>query len=228
MIRPASRSAGIPVGAVLLGVGIGWLAAQAQMRRLRRELVAVRHEASHDPLTGLLNRRGLEHATDRLRAPSVLALFDLDGLKNINDTCGHAIGDTVLCTVADRLAHHVGRFGPVARLGGDEFVAVFTGQDADKATETARDTHALLAAPIPVGPRSILVSASIGLAETTRAATAQALRAADLAMYRAKTTGSGVEVYCPEVDGPAIISPRPDRRVRDSRSGRPQLTALPA
>ncbi len=228
MNRPVSRLTAAILGAVVLGAGAGWLGGHAQRRRLHRELTAARWEAVRDPLTGLLNRRGLDQAASRLEASSILALLDVDGLKAINDTCGHAVGDIVLRTVADRLTHRVGGLGPVVRLGGDEFAVVMTGYDTHEGTEIAQKVHSWLAAPILIGRRPIRVTCSIGLAQVSRATTAQALRAADLAMYRAKTTGIRVGVYCAAIDGPATISPRPSRRVRDSPAGRLQLAALPA
>ncbi|QXC60917.1 GGDEF domain-containing protein [Aquihabitans sp. G128] len=105
------------------------------------------HVASHDPLTGLLNRAGfferfgadVEAARSGPGADVVAALFiDLDGLKGVNDRGGHAAGDRLLVDVAERLRRIVGRAGGAARLGGDEFV-VFAARPADHVRAWAED-----------------------------------------------------------------------------------------
>jgi diguanylate cyclase (GGDEF)-like protein/PAS domain S-box-containing protein len=95
----------------------------------KRAEVRLREEALCDPLTGLLNRRGLEDAVDRRLCeaaaagrPDVLLYLDLDGFKAINDCCGHAEGDVALCAMADVLRRTVRAGDAIARLGGDEFV----------------------------------------------------------------------------------------------------------
>lgn len=85
--------------------------------------------AGHDQLTGLLNRRGMQEATERAQAshgaaPCGVVLCDVDHFKDINDELGHAAGDTVLRLVADALAGAAGPGRLVARLGGDEFIVI--------------------------------------------------------------------------------------------------------
>ncbi|GAB1646768.1 GGDEF domain-containing protein [Krasilnikovia sp. MM14-A1259] len=208
----------------LLAIGATWI---ADRDRLRRQLAAAHREATHDPLTGLLNRRGLDrlllHAT-----PRAIGLLDVDGLKAINDICGHAAGDVVLRTLAARLIHLAGPRRPVARLGGDEFVIVFPDDETQTAATVARHWRAHLAEPIHLARRAVSAPPSIGLAPVTGANTGVALSAADAAMYRAKTTGTGVQIYHATLDGPASSGDRPAHRRRDTRPRRPRLVAAAA
>ncbi len=162
----------------------------------------LRHEARHDPLTGLANRRRLlETIEDRRRQSQrtgrgfSIALLDLDGFKAVNDGHGHEAGDEVLVAVGDRLATSVRPSDVAARLGGDEFAVVIA--DADSEATVADVVERLdraLAVPHRVGGRDRSVGASIGVAVTTRGASsaAELLRAADACMYEAKLTGRPV------------------------------------
>jgi len=179
---------------------------------LRCELAALRRAALRDPLTGLANRPGLTQAWAQL-APTrpTVAVIDLDGFKPVNDTHGHAAGDIVLTTVADRLRTID---GVAARLGGDEFAALI--YNPNPAAVAHRLAQAI-AAPVrlPTG-NTVTVTASIGLAPTTGDLPA-ALADADAAMYRAKTTHAGVAMFDPHRDDhttPATNT-RPAVRVRD-------------
>jgi diguanylate cyclase (GGDEF)-like protein len=186
--------------AAVVGVGGGWWwhrrarSAQAQVAALRSELVAACHAADHDALTGLPNRRAFVHRAaaligDPAQRPLVVVVVDLDDFKRVNDEWGHAAGDEVLVTVARRLADWAA-YGLAARLGGDEFAAVYTASATD-AELLRRDTQRLahiLAAPMPVSGRTLVVSASVGMAPIgQRPDLLDALRIADLAMYEAKT-----------------------------------------
>lgn len=172
------------------------LRAERAAGRLAAELDAQRHAASHDPLTGLLNRRafcaeGRALLADPARPPLASMMVDIDHFKLINDRFGHAAGDHVLVTVARRLATFAGD-DLVARLGGDEFAGLVRAWSADVRwlDLTARRLTAALAAPIPLGHGSVRVTASVGLAPVTGADLASALSEADAAMYRAKLTGT--------------------------------------
>ena len=159
--------------------------------------------ARHDPLTGLPNRRllaaGLRAAIlDAQRyAPGYLVLvIDLDRFKPINDLYGHPAGDIVLCSVANRLRRAVREHDMVARLGGDEFAVVaraMTKDHAEAARELAMRILATIRAPIVIGSARVEVDASIGIAYCPRDGTTAEglLRAADIAMYRAKHEGKG-------------------------------------
>ncbi|QGN46144.1 diguanylate cyclase [Micromonospora sp. WMMC415] len=185
---------------------------QYRLYVVRYELAALQRTAARDPLTGLANRAGLAHAWEQL-APHRpwVAVVDLDGFKPVNDTHGHAAGDHVLNAVAHRLRTVN---GVPARLGGDEFTALLLDPDPVAAV---RQLAAAIAAPVrlPSGV-AVSVTASIGLAPTT-GDLAAALADADAAMYRAKTTRTGIAVFDPRRDdhtAPAV-DPRPALRVRD-------------
>jgi diguanylate cyclase (GGDEF)-like protein/PAS domain S-box-containing protein len=165
-------------------------------KELQEQLV---HEAYHDGLTELasraLFRERLEEALGgSRRADDVAILFlDLDGFKEVNDSLGHAAGDQLLVQVADRLRESVRDGDTVARFGGDEFAVLIESIVARADAETlATRIVAAIAQPFPIDGRELHVSASIGLASAADAGDMeQLLRNADLAMYRAKSTGGG-------------------------------------
>lgn len=186
-----------------VGAGSHWRLrarrAEAQAASLRRELQRERHAASHDPLTGLPNRRAFQRSAlasimNPTRHPLTVVILDLDDFKRINDEYGHAIGDQVLVTVARRLRTYAGD-DLVARLGGDEFVGLLSGSKHDDhwrstAARTLADT---LASPILLAGRELVVTASVGMAlvqgdpgRLPPPALEDALRRADAAMYRDK------------------------------------------
>src|SRR4051812_21515667 len=146
-----------------------------------------------DALTGLANRTLLLEETSRLlarrREVSVLVL-DVDDFKDINDSRGHSTGDRLLVAVAGRIAGCVRPEDTVARLGGDEFAVVIAGGPRT-ARSIATRVLAALADPVSIGGRTLAVSASIGIADTTTAErdAETLLRNADLAMYLAKAQG---------------------------------------
>ncbi|MEV1144922.1 GGDEF domain-containing protein [Micromonospora sp. NPDC049799] len=182
---------------------------QYRLYVVRYELAAFQRAAARDPLTGLANRTGLAQAWEQL-APHRpwIAVVDLDGFKPVNDTHGHAAGDIVLTGVAHRLRSVN---GVAARLGGDEFTALLLDPDP---THAIRQLAAAIAAPVrlPSGV-AVSVTASIGLAPTA-GDLAGALADADAAMYRAKTTRTGVAVFDRHRDDHATDT-RPTVRVRD-------------
>lgn len=159
--------------------------------------VEARHRATHDLLTGLVNRtllmERLAHALTARGVPSVGLLFlDLDGFKLVNDRYGHDAGDAVLLQVADRLREHVRPADTVARLSGDEFVVLC--EELALPTEAHLLAERLLAAlrePFTYGGGSLTVGASIGiaLASDTEPGAPALLRAADQAMSDAKAAG---------------------------------------
>ncbi|MFP4906356.1 diguanylate cyclase domain-containing protein, partial [Paraburkholderia sp. BR14261] len=154
--------------------------------------------ARHDPLTGLPNRRLLaaemSAALERTqhRSPDYLVfVIDLDRFKPVNDFHGHAAGDTVLCEIAARLRRVVRDGDTVARLGGDEFAVlarVHRDDHIEAASELAQRLLAATRGPIDIGKLRINVDASIGIACCPRDGgdPDALLRAADIAMYRAK------------------------------------------
>jgi diguanylate cyclase (GGDEF)-like protein/PAS domain S-box-containing protein len=154
------------------------------------------HQATHDTLTALPNRASL---IDRLNDADVAAdasgsvallYIDLDGFKGVNDSLGHAAGDRVLVTVADRLRRAVRPGDTVARLGGDEFVVVADGvTDGAVTLEIGQRIISSICRPVAVGGRLVSVSASIGATIGRRNRAMEMLEEADRAMYRAKEDG---------------------------------------
>ncbi|WP_344171607.1 putative bifunctional diguanylate cyclase/phosphodiesterase [Pilimelia columellifera] len=178
--------------------------------RLRREAEEKEHLALHDPLTGLPNRRHflmlLEAALDAARhddnGPAVL-LLDLDRFKEVNDALGHDTGDAVLREVAARLQQAVADQGQVARLGGDEFAVLLRRvRTVVEAVELGSALARELERPVQRGPLSLNARASIGIAVAPiHGDDPQTLLGrADVAMYAAKATHTGLRVYLPEDD----------------------------
>ncbi len=172
--------------------------ANAQLEETNHQLV---HLAYHDPLTGLLNRRGaLERLDDMLAARQpVSALFcDLDRFKAINDLLGHRGGDRFLTVLADRIERSVEREGFAGRLGGDEFIIVLPGVDQAAASAVASRLVGVLGQPVHAEGRECPSSVSIGVASAPQhgATSSELLRNANAALYRAKTTGRNrVELF---------------------------------
>jgi diguanylate cyclase (GGDEF)-like protein len=193
--------------------------------RLRDEAVEKEHQALHDALTALPNRRLFGRCVDEALTRSwstdhsvAVLLMDLDHFKEINDTLGHHTGDQLLCEVGSRLKEVVGERGTIARLGGDEF-AVLLGEVPDDANARAVAGEVLhgLEQPFTVGDLSLVVGASIGIAVAPAHGrdTATLLQRADVAMYSAKAAHVGIDAYAPERDQ---YSPRRLRLATDLRS----------
>ncbi|MEU5798827.1 GGDEF domain-containing protein, partial [Streptomyces sp. NPDC047813] len=145
-----------------------------------------------DPLTGLHTRAGWTTRAEHLLAKhpgALVILIDLDDFKAINDTHGHAAGDTVLTTTAHRLSTWCGPHGIAARLGGDEFTAIVTSPTHVAGLDALRQ---VLAQPVEHGGHTLPVSASVGSCHRTDLpvpSLTDALSAADAAMYAAKGHG---------------------------------------
>jgi diguanylate cyclase (GGDEF)-like protein/PAS domain S-box-containing protein len=167
--------------------------------RLQKQLEAdLRHQAFHDPLTGLANRTRfidrLEHALVRARrmGDGVALLFvDLDHFKSVNDSHGHAMGDQLLIKVGEQLASLIREGDTVARLGGDEFAILLDGgTDAAHAGASAQQLIESFWIPFAVDGREVIAYASVGVALASGVEDgAELLRRADLAMYTAKANG---------------------------------------
>jgi len=169
------------------------------------------HQAHHDELTGLSNRKLLVSKLDATLAQAALSggkvgylLLDLDrGLKEVNDTLGHAVGDRLLRLVAHRLTHSIRPGDFVARLGGDEFAVLLPAvKEAGAAREVAARLRAAVAEPIRLEGMSFVIEVSIGIAMYPDDASSGELlmQHADVAMYLAKQRRSGVERYVAELD----------------------------
>ncbi len=169
-------------------------AGAAALERVRRARHAeLLHAATHDPLTGQLNRKGLERAHASLPAePGTVAVLyvDLDLFKAVNDDHGHAAGDRLLRLATDRLQAHLRPQDHVARLGGDEFALLVTGTDRATVEALARRARQALEEPFDLGVAVVRISASIGIAHHVGPGPVgleQLLHDADRQMYRVKT-----------------------------------------
>ncbi len=164
----------------------------AENDRLLRE---VKHQALHDPLTGLANRTLFLYHLERLvaqhadtRSAVVVAFCDVDDFKTVNDRFGHTTGDLVLRGVAERLCHCAGGAGIVARLGGDEFAVAL--RESEDGGDLGPRLRAALTEPYFVDGTPLTVGTSVGITHLTGAEkltdTDHLLKLADTAMYRAK------------------------------------------
>lgn len=171
----------------------------AQVHRLRASLDDATYQATHDALTGLLNRPGLIRALDEMLAAGQVAtvLFvDVDRFKVINDVMGHATGDRVLVEVASRLCAVTRAGDLVGRLAGDEFVVVARTGDPVSTAALADRVIAEVGRPIDLGHREVVLTVSVGVAAADGARSGEELLVdADVAMYRAKQ-GGRARVVC--------------------------------
>jgi diguanylate cyclase (GGDEF)-like protein len=166
----------------------------------RRRLHArLRHEARHDPLTGLPNRQlflermnELFAGADRDRRVG-LCYLDLDEFKVVNDTLGHDLGDRLLAAIARRLEAAVSPLGHVvARIGGDEFVVLVTDSTGtDQVVEVAQAVLDAVAAPVRIGAQDLTVAASVGVVERAvrDSGVEDMMKAADTTLFWAKSAG---------------------------------------
>ena len=169
----------------------------------RRFEAKLSHLADHDALTGLFNRRRLEHEldrqvayTERYRTGATLLMLDLDNFKYVNDTLGHAMGDELIVRVANALRERLRDTDVIARLGGDEFAIILPESDSAAAEILAAGLLETIAHDGVVldGRRAIQVSASIGIATIEPGVLrtpAELMVNADVAMYDAKEAGRG-------------------------------------
>jgi diguanylate cyclase (GGDEF)-like protein len=195
----ADRWMDVTVSVLVVAVVVRMLAA-----RNEQMVAALTTEARVDPLTRVLNRRGLDERLDRelrhaAREQTAIAvvLFDIDHFKSVNDEHGHEIGDRVLSWLGAVLQEQVRGVDIVARAGGEEFVVVLPGQDAVAAHAFAERVRVALAENGPNSDRArfgiadaMVLTVSGGVAAAIAPPDAQALiEAADQAMYRAKRAG---------------------------------------
>jgi diguanylate cyclase (GGDEF)-like protein len=182
-----------------------------EMEQRERSQETIVYLAHHDALTGLGNRllfhKQLSDAVvHRQRHGGNLAVLfiDLDGFKNINDTLGHGTGDAVLKHLACRLRNALRESDKIGRLGGDEFAIIqFGDEQPNEAAALARRLIELIESPVSIDNQRLVIGASIGIAvaDGDYQNPDQLLRAADLAMYRAKAGGRGqFRFFEPEFD----------------------------
>jgi diguanylate cyclase (GGDEF)-like protein/PAS domain S-box-containing protein len=207
----------------------------------RRRTVQLERLATTDPLTGAANRSVL---MDRLaqgirrlgRGSGVLAVIylDLDHFKAVNDSFGHAVGDSVLVTITGRLAHHLRPADTLARVGGDEFVVIAEGlEDAAAALDLAERVIAAGRSPVAFGDIEFVCTISVGMTCTPDAGQSaeELLAQADLALYRAKSQGRDrVEVFdqalMSEKIFPRLANPAVRREGTEDRIAPEYLTVI--
>lgn len=191
--------------------GGGWVDIQEDITERRQAEQKIHWLARHDPLTEIANRlqfhEALDEALRNLAPNQTLALhwIDLDGFKAVNDTLGHPVGDALLKSVAKSLKRAVRKNDIVARLGGDEFAVLQSASRVARKADAERMAQRLLkeiCKPHDLGGQQVSCSASIGIAfaplhgQTTE----QLLKAADLALYKAKAGGKGIAyLYDPDI-----------------------------
>jgi diguanylate cyclase (GGDEF)-like protein len=188
----------------------GWVSAHEDITEQRQAEERIAHIAHHDALTGrpnrVLFRKRLDTALAGARRGQSFALLclDLDRFKEVNDTLGHPVGDALLCAVAERLQGELRETDTLARLGGDEFAIIQAGVEAaGEATALARRLVETIGAPFELDGHQVVVGTSIGitLAPGDGLDADALLKAADLALYRAKGEGRGRwRFFEPEMD----------------------------
>jgi diguanylate cyclase (GGDEF)-like protein/PAS domain S-box-containing protein len=204
LIVPYSESCTLSIAYRPMAGG-GWVSTYDDITERRRAEHRIEHMALHDGLTDLPNR---SHYTERLDAEisrvartgeriGVVAI-DLDRFKEINDVHGHAAGDAVLCSLADRMRSVLASGEIIARVGGDEFAAFKPFKDEGELSDFLARLESCLTLPIELDGLSVVSGASFGVAIYPSDATTreQIANYADLAMYRAKSSaGTQIAYY---------------------------------
>ena len=180
----------------LSGTVVGLLGITREINELKRAEMTLEHLATHDTLTGLPNRYLMFDRLNQLLVRAAryglsfaILFIDLDGFKRINDSRGHDVGDLVLRGVAERLTRNLRAADTVARIGGDEFVVLLeslrAGPDATALADKIRSAVGMPFA-LPGGDAAVTVSIGIGQYPDDGRDAEELLKAADVAMYRAK------------------------------------------
>jgi diguanylate cyclase (GGDEF)-like protein len=188
----------------------GWVITYEDVTERHKVEARMSHMAQHDALTDLSNRalfrdkmnEGLKWVRSQGATMAVLCL-DLDNFKTVNDRLGHAIGDRLLCWVADRLRECVDANDTVARLGGDEFAVLQCGPQPQSAERLARRLNEIISRPPSFDGQLVHSGVSIGIAVAPidGLEAEQLMKCADLALYQAKATGrGGYEFFRPELE----------------------------
>ncbi|MDD0808764.1 GGDEF domain-containing protein [Curvibacter sp. RS43] len=172
--------------------------ADAALRRMQEELDRASSQARHDPLTGALNRKGLDETLKREIArarrqdtPMCVALLDLDNFKKLNDTLGHDTGDAALLHLVQVARSAIRPQDSLARYGGEEFLVVLPDTDQDKGVEVMKRLQRELTKKYFLKDNEkVLITFSAGVAQVgAEEDTAEAIKRADQAMYLAKRSG---------------------------------------
>lgn len=173
-------------------------ATEAELTKLHQELDRVSALARHDPLTGALNRQGLDEAVNRevskvkrMDTPLCVAMLDIDNFKKLNDTLGHATGDMALAHLASVAREVMRPQDTLSRYGGEEFVILLPDTPLDKGIEAmTRLQRELTKRFFLAGAEKVLITFSAGVAQLLTGETGfDAIKRADQAMYLAKRAG---------------------------------------
>jgi diguanylate cyclase (GGDEF)-like protein len=226
--RQAASDTQSIIWSLVLGLLIFWLVlfrlVLGASRTLSRQSKANAYQATHDALTGLPNRDLLRERTERALVATrrtglhvALILMDLNRFKELNDTFGHPIGDTLLQLIGPRLQEELRDSDTVARVGGDEFVVMLPDlRSPEMALPVAEKLAVALQRPFVLDVATVDVDSSAGLATAPDHGSDfdELLRHADVAMYLAKHDRLQVVTYSPELDGydPARLSLLADLR----------------
>lgn len=161
------------------------------LQEFTRSEQSLRHLASVDPLTEVLNRRSFYEQAGAIQGPVSVLMLDLDRFKTINDRFGHATGDRVIVTFAQLLRDALRRDDLLGRMGGEEFAIILPGVVRERALEVAERIRAACEAENVVSDTGFRVrlTVSIGVAEGDGGQLADLMKLADLAMYQAKENG---------------------------------------
>lgn len=178
----------------------------SERHRLEHEL---RHQALHDPLTGLPNRLSLIERADQLlegarrdQSQTALLFLDIDNFKEVNDSFGHIVGDQLLEAVAARLSSAFDAADTIGRIGGDEFVILVgaASRSVDPQELAEHLLELIRANPFDLEGRSVTVTGSIGIAIGDVGGATDLLRNADVALYQAKAEGKNrAALFLPEM-----------------------------
>jgi diguanylate cyclase (GGDEF)-like protein len=196
---PSKPGIGLPALIGVFGLALAALLAALVLVWSRSERMQdLEQQASHDPLTGLKNRRrfgedlrGELARSRREKTVGAVLMLDLDNFKQINDTLGHAVGDRVIADIAGVLSSRMRVTDVVARLGGDEFAVVLPHCDLDEAEDIAEALATAIRLHVLPGEAAAPITASIGIATFGPGTEGDdaVLSAADGAMYGAKRAG---------------------------------------
>lgn len=211
------------------GVVTHFIGSQTDVSDRIRYEQELEHQANHDSLTDLPNRKLLERLLDKLilnakiRAEVIgVAFLDLDNFKNVNDTLGHSVGDSLLRETAQRLKASVRPGDIVARLGGDEFVVVCPGiATLDDMDSIARKIYVSLRKPCRIMDYRVSSDVSIGVSGYPEhgESVSDLLKCADMAMYSAKLSGRGVlTTYKPSMGAALAERTQIERDLREAIS----------
>lgn len=190
--------AGVTALSTLGALGLAYLFALGVRRDINRTEARLDELAYVDAVTGLYNRHAAgEHMRELVsrRQPFGVMMLDLDDFKHVNDTLGHASGDLLLRTIADRLRKSFEGRGQVFRLGGDEFMCIFTlPADESGLDRIGQESIRVLREPVQLGADELFVRGSAGMSSfpSDGADWSELLRSADAAMYAAKASGKNV------------------------------------